>query len=145
MRWRMFIYCEDKQKNYYEIWFSSGYYDNELSYKYKRLHDLMTNGDGWLKGLSKDVVNGYKMIDRNGNFNLIIVKDGKFNPHYRLNKELYPTIWIDCHNISKVGYYILDINNKTGHSKKVFETCIDLTKDNTVAEIQNFIAKEESK
>lgn len=112
-KWQYEIILQTKDGKEYLVWTYSNHFseDVKLTRKGKKMFNSVGECYGvehsntaiqWVLGLWQDIKNGTRE-DR--------VKDGKFNPHYRLNDESYPNVWISIKNIKEI-YFKMHLLNE---------------------------------
>ena len=109
-KWQYAIYAKIGNTNYL-IWQYSKHFhaDDKLTKEGKKLYKDATELNGvihsltaiqWIKGLKNDLL----LENRKGNNDIYIVKDGMFNPHYRLNNEIYPDVWFKTSEVQDIYF-----------------------------------------
>ena len=55
-----------------------------------------------------------KKQDAKSTSDVVIVKDGLFNPHYRLSSETYPDVWVKVEDVKHVYFemFLIDVPEK---------------------------------
>lgn len=70
----------------------------------------------WVKGINKNL-NSKDATDKNWGYN--IMKDGLFNPHYRLNSESYPDIWFKPEKVEYIYFEMYLLNKGEQPNEKI--------------------------
>ena len=89
----------------YNIWFISKHYSRGNDKKEKKEHIIEISED-WINKISLDIFEGKNKKEKT--FNLKVIENNMFNPHFRLNEEKYPHIWFPLDNVEYISYDIYD-------------------------------------
>ena len=94
------------------IWQYSKHYDpdEELTKEGKKIFSYTEEAYGvqhsqtaiqWILGIKRDLKLGKNKKDY---FKHNMIKDGMFNPHYRLNSESYPDVWFPIEDVEEIYF-----------------------------------------
>lgn len=118
-KWQYAIYAKIGKTNYLIWQYSKHFHDDEkLTKKGLKLFDNATEANGtihsltaiqWVTGLKK----GLLLENNISNSGVYIVKNGMFNPHYRLNNKSYPDIWFKVSEVEDIYFemHLYDVNS----------------------------------